>query len=232
MTAPLVVITGAAGALGRAVAKAFLGDGARVLLIDCNDDVLHSAFARADGEKHFLVVDLTDTAASLAAIGKSLASLGPASVLCNIAGGFTMGNPVHDADPGDWQRMLDLNVSTTLNASRAVVPGMIDAGSGKIINIAAASAVSGKPQMGAYCASKSVVSRLTESMALELREHGINVNAVAPSILDTPANRAAMPDADPATWVSTAQLASVMAFLASDAANAIHGAVIPVVGLS
>ncbi|WAH60730.1 SDR family oxidoreductase [Pseudomonas silvicola] len=232
MTAPLVVITGAAGALGRAVAKAFLGDGARVLLIDCNEDVLHSAFARADGEKHFLVIDLTDTAASLAAIGKSLASLGPASVLCNIAGGFTMGNPVHDADPGDWQRMLDLNVSTTLNASRAVVPGMIDAGSGKIINIAAASAVSGKPQMGAYCASKSVVARLTESMALELREHGINVNAVAPSILDTPANRAAMPDADPATWVSTAQLASVMAFLASDAANAIHGAVIPVVGLS
>lgn len=143
-----------------------------------------------------------------------------------------MGVEVHDADASVWQRMMDLNVTTTLNACRVVVPGMLSAGQGKVINVAAAGAASGKAGMGAYCASKSVVARLTESMALELREKGINVNAIAPSIIDTPANRADMPDADFAKWVSTRQLADVVGFLASDRASAVHGAVIPVVGLS
>ncbi|WP_296259696.1 MULTISPECIES: SDR family NAD(P)-dependent oxidoreductase [unclassified Pseudomonas] len=232
MVASLVVITGAAGALGRAVAQAFLDKGASTLLIDCNEDMLHSAYAQVAGDKQFLVVDLTDNTATQTAMAQILGKLGPATVLCNIAGGFTMGNPVHAANTEDWQRMHDLNVATTLNTCRAVVPGMLDAGSGKIINISAVSAISGKAQMGAYCAAKSVVARLTESMGMELRDKGINVNAVAPSILDTPANRAAMPDANPQAWVSTGQLADVITFLASPAANAIHGAVIPVVGLS
>jgi len=101
-----------------------------------------------------------------------------------------------------------------------------------VVNVAAASASSGKAMMGAYCASKDAVARLTESMALELRGQGINVNAVAPSIIDTPANRGAMPDADPSNWVPPEKLAHVIGFLASDAASAIHGAIIPVVGLS
>src|SRR5690606_9889012 len=103
---------------------------------------------------------------------------------------------------------------------------------GRIINVAAAAADSGKGGMGAYCASKSAVARITESMAHELRTRGINVNAVAPSIIDTPANRADMPDADPAIWVSPHQLADIMLFLASGRSSAIRGAVIPVVGLS
>jgi NAD(P)-dependent dehydrogenase (short-subunit alcohol dehydrogenase family) len=100
------------------------------------------------------------------------------------------------------------------------------------VNVAAASATSGKGAMGAYCASKSAVARITESMAMELREKGINVNAVAPGVIDTPANRAAMPDADVTNWVSLSDLASVIEFLASSRANAVHGAVVPVVGLS
>ncbi|MCB1743563.1 MAG: SDR family NAD(P)-dependent oxidoreductase [Gammaproteobacteria bacterium] len=232
MDRSLVVITGAAGALGRAVASHFLSRGCSVVLVDRDDTALKTAYANVDGDRTFVATDLTDTVATRDALSAVFADKGAADVLCNIAGGFTMGKPVDDADPSDWQRMIDMNVNTMLNACRAVVPGMRQAGVGKVINIAAASASSGKAMMGAYCASKDAVARLTESMAQELREQGINVNAVAPSIIDTPANRDAMPDADPARWVSPEKLSAVIGFLASDDASAIHGAVIPVVGLS
>jgi NAD(P)-dependent dehydrogenase (short-subunit alcohol dehydrogenase family) len=128
--------------------------------------------------------------------------------------------------------MMDLNAGSVLNTARAVVPRMLATGGGKIINIAAMGGLSGHGMMGAYSASKSVVIRLTESMAAELREQRINVNCILPSVIDTPPNRAAMPDADASRWVTPDALADVMLFLASDAARAIHGAAIPVVGLS
>jgi NAD(P)-dependent dehydrogenase (short-subunit alcohol dehydrogenase family) len=109
---------------------------------------------------------------------------------------------------------------------------MLAAGGGKIINVGAASALKGVPQMAAYTASKSVVMRLTESMAAELRDQGINVNCVLPTIIDTPENRTAMPDADPARWVAPDDLANVIVFLGSAAARAMHGAALPVTGLS
>lgn len=220
----IVLITGAAGALGRAVAQAFAADGATLVLVDINADVLAKAYGR---EHRQVAVDLGDRAAAM----KALAAQG-ATVLCNIAGGFTMGTPVHDTPEAAWRSMADLNLGTLINSCSAVVPGMLKAGRGKIVNVAAAAATSGKAQMGAYVAAKSGVARLTESMALELREKGINVNAVAPTILDTPANRAAMPDADPRRWVNLGKLASVIRFLASDEADAVHGAVLPVTGLS
>jgi NAD(P)-dependent dehydrogenase (short-subunit alcohol dehydrogenase family) len=232
MSNSLVVVTGAAGALGRVVAQAFLQQGRPVLLIDCSEQALHSVYEGIAGDTHFLVVDLTDEAATQASLANVFQAKGPAGVLCNIAGGFAMGSEVHDPDGSVWQQMMDLNVATVLNTCRATVPGMLAAGTGKIINVSAASAISGKGTMGAYCASKSAVARLTESMAQELRGRGINVNAVAPSIIDSPANRAAMPEVDPALWVSPQQLADVIGFLASDAASALQGAVIPVVGLS
>jgi NAD(P)-dependent dehydrogenase (short-subunit alcohol dehydrogenase family) len=231
MRTPLVVITGAAGALGRAVAADFLARGARLALVDVDSHALEALYA-GQGSGHLRVpTDLVDPVASAAALGAVFAEHGPAAVLCNIAGGFDAGAPVHETKSDVWQRMQELNVVTLVNACRATVPGMIAARRGRIVNVAAASAVSGKPGMGAYCAAKSAVARLTESMALELRGNGINVNAVAPSIIDTPANRAAMPGVDPAAWVSTKDLAAVIRFLASDDAAAIHGAVIPVVGL-
>lgn len=226
-----VVVTGAAGALGRVVARYFLERGHPAVLVDLDAAALQKAYADLPGDKAFVAVDLTDAGAAVAAIAAALGER-PAGVLCNIAGGFAMGHPVHDRDGGDWQRMIAMNVETMLNACRAVVPGMVAVGRGRIINVAAASASSGKASMGPYVAAKSAVARLTESMALELRGKGINVNAVAPSIIDTPANRASMPDADPGAWVSPRQLAEVIGFLASDQASAIHGAVIPVVGLS
>ncbi len=109
---------------------------------------------------------------------------------------------------------------------------MLQAGGGKIVNVGAFSAQKGTANMGAYVASNSAVIRLTESMAAELREKNVNVNCVLPTTIDTPENRKAMPGADPAKWVAPGDLANVIAFLASDAARAIHGAAIPVAGLS
>jgi NAD(P)-dependent dehydrogenase (short-subunit alcohol dehydrogenase family) len=232
MQQPLVVITGAAGALGRAVASDFIERGARLVLVDVDAGTLETLFATGRNDHVRLATDLTAEAASATALGKVFAEHGPAAVLCNIAGGFAMGPAVHETTAAMWQRMQDLNVATLVNACKATVPGMLAAGRGRIVNVAAASAASGKPGMGAYCAAKSAVARLTESMALELRGKGINVNAVAPSIIDTPANRAAMPGVDPATWVAPKDLAAVIRFLASEDAAAIHGAVIPVVGLA
>lgn len=157
---------------------------------------------------------------------------GRIDVLCNLAGGFRMGDPVHATPAADWDFLFGLNARTLLHMAQAVVPGMIDAGGGKIVNIGAFAAQKGAAQMGAYIASKSAVIRLTESMAAELREKNINVNCVLPTIIDTPENRNAMPGADPARWVAPQDLASVIAFLASDAARAVHGAALPVTGLS
>ncbi|RJF96472.1 SDR family NAD(P)-dependent oxidoreductase [Noviherbaspirillum cavernae] len=224
----IIVITGAAGGLGRVVADAFLSADAHLVLVD-----VPSAPLPPSGDRRTSVaVDLVNADATEKALSEVLQKLGPAHVLCNIAGGFTMGTDVHATPDQTWRHMMDLNVATLINASRAVVPGMIAAGRGKLINVAAASANSGKANMGAYVMAKSGVARLTESMALELREHGINVNAVAPSIIDTEANRRDMPNADFERWVTPAQLGNVMRFLASEDASAVHGAVIPVTGLS
>ena len=142
-----------------------------------------------------------------------------------------MGQPVHETPEDSWELMLGLNAKSVINCARAVVPGMLAAGRGKIVNIAALAGLSGKANMGAYSASKSAVIRLTESMSAELRDRGINVNCILPSTIDTPQNRADMPKADPRRWVAPDALADVVLFLASDAARAIHGAAIPVNGL-
>jgi len=224
------LITGAAGNLGQAVAKAFAAAGATLILMDVDDKALRSAYGR-DGERKLIArADLLDAAS----VAQAVAATRPRStdVLCNIAGGFRMGHPVHETPEDTWELMLDLNAKSVINTARAVVPGMLAAGHGKIVNIAAVAGLAGKEHMGAYSASKSAVIRLTESMSAELRDKGINVNCILPSIIDTPQNRAAMPDADPGRWVTPAAVADVILFLASDAARAIHGAAVPVVGLS
>lgn len=229
-----VLITGAAGNLGRAVADSFARAGDSLVLFDRSDDVLQRAFAGPDAaaDRMLVAVDLLQADDVGHAVGRAAAQFGHIDVLCNLAGGFTMGTPVHATGDADWQRMQDLNVRTVLNMTRAVVPLMVQRGRGKIINVGANAARRGAAQMGAYIASKAEVLRLTETMAAELRELGINVNCVMPSIIDTPQNRADMPDADPKRWVAPEALAAVIAFLASDAADAVHGACIPVTGLS
>ncbi len=208
-----VVVTGAAGNLGRAVCTAFEKEGATVVRLDLETNLLHQP-----------TVD--------AAVGKVLRDKKRIDVLCNVAGGFRMGKPVHETSDEDWNFLFDLNVRTVLHTARAVVPHMIGAGGGKIVNIGAFAAQKGAAQMGAYVASKAALIRLTETMAAELREKGINVNCVLPTVLDTPQNRADMPTADPKRWVATQDLAQAILFLASEEARAIHGAALPVTGLS
>ncbi len=227
-----VMITGAAGHLGRAVAAAFAAQGARLALADLRLESLERAYGDEGERRLFVAVDLLDAAALDAAVDAVVARWQRIDVLCNIAGGFRMGDPVHATSDADWNFLFDINARTLLHASRAVVPRMLDAGGGRIVNVGAWAAQHGAAGKGAYVAAKSAVVRLTESMALELRERGVNVNCVLPTIIDTPDNRASMPGADPARWVAPADLASVIVFLASDAARAVHGAALPVSGLS
>jgi NAD(P)-dependent dehydrogenase (short-subunit alcohol dehydrogenase family) len=232
-----VLVTGAAGALGDAVVRRFASAGARVALLDIEKETIErraaALGAAASGAGHLAVAaDLADEAAVKAAVGRVLAAFGRIDALANLAGGFAMGPPVHETPLALWRRMMDLNATGLVIAAGAVVPAMLGRGRGAIVNVGALSALSGKAAMAAYTASKAAVIRLTESMAAELRDKGINVNCVLPSIIDTPANRAAMPKADFAKWVAPAALADVIAFLASDGARAIHGAAIPVAGLS
>jgi len=227
-----VLVSGAAGALGRAVAAAFERAGASRVLIGRDRATLARVFGGEDERTLFAPADLLDERQAQAVVARSRERFGRIDALCNLAGGFAMGEAVHETSEASWQRMFDRNVRTLLNAVRAVVPAMLEAGGGKIVNVGACSALKGGARMGAYVAAKSSVIRLTESMAAELRERGINVNCVLPTIIDTPANRADMPDADPARWVAPEALAEAIVFLASDAARAIHGAALPVTGLS
>ena len=227
-----VMVTGAAGNLGRAVARAFAARGAGLVLVDSRAAKLQRAFGGESDKRLFAPVDLLDPASVEAAVSAAIARFGRIDALCNLAGGFRMGATAHETTDGDWDDMFDLNVRTLLRATRAVVPRMIEAGGGRIVNVGAFAAQKGAARMGAYVAAKSAVIRITETMSAELRDQGINVNCVLPTIIDTPENRAAMPKADPARWVAPADLAAVIAFLASDAARAIHGAALPVTGLS
>ena len=227
-----VVVTGSVGNLGRAVASAFAASGANLVLIDRRRERLEAAFGSEDARRLFVPTDLLDRAQVESMARAAIDRFQRIDVLCNVAGGFRMGAPVHETDEKDWEFLFDINVRTLVNCVRAVVPRMIAGGGGKIINVGAASAQKGVAQMGAYCAAKSAVIRVTEAMAAELREKNINVNCVLPTIIDTPENRAAMPKADPTRWVAPSDLAKVFLFLASQDSRAIHGAAVSVSGLS
>lgn len=227
-----VMVTGASGNLGRAVAKAFAQRGANLVLVDLHRESLERVFCSEDAQRLFAPANLLDKEQVAAAVAMATERFNRIDVLCNVAGGFRMGQPVHETSDQDWDFLFDINARSMLHVVQAVVPLMIEGGQGKIINVGANAALKGVGQMGAYCASKDVVIRLTEAMAAELRDGNINVNCVLPSIIDTPENRSAMPDADPDRWVTPEALVDVISFLASDGARAIHGAAIPVTGRS
>ncbi|WP_029415700.1 SDR family NAD(P)-dependent oxidoreductase [Brevundimonas bacteroides] len=223
MTKRTVVVTGGHGVLGRAVVEAALADGLNVALID-------HAEGQTPPEGAFEVsgVDLTDVGAAGAAIAKVVDHFGGIDALLNIAGGFVW-QTVEDDKPA-WDRMFTLNLTTALNATRAALPHLKASSEGRIVNVGAAGALRAAAGMGAYAASKSAVHRLTESLAEELKSTSVTVNAVLPSILDTPQNRKDMPNADPAKWVAASDLATVILFLASPDSRAVTGALVPVTG--
>ena len=228
----VVMVTGAAGNLGRAVAQAFADRGAKLVLVDVKREYLEKSFGSESEDRLFAPMDLLDVTAVETGVAAAIAHYGRIDVLCNIAGGFRMGEAVHETSRENWDFLFGLNARTVMNTAHAVVPRMLEAKGGKIVNIGAFSALKGVAQMAAYTASKAVVIRLTEAMSAELREKNINVNCVLPTIIDTPENRGAMPKSDFSRWVAPADLANVIAFLASDEARAVHGAALPVTGLS
>jgi NAD(P)-dependent dehydrogenase (short-subunit alcohol dehydrogenase family) len=229
-----VVVTGAGGALGSAVAHAFHRDGARLALIDRSAGRLQEVCEEMKGGAgcYPCVGDLTEEGSVASMVADIHRRFGRIDVLANVAGGFAMGSSVHQTPLQTWDFMLSLNARTVFLMSRAVIPHMLAQGRGKIVNVAARAALEGKAKMAAYVVSKSAVLRLTESMAAELGDAGINVNCILPGTIDTPQNRTDMPGADHSRWVPPPALADVIVFLASDAARAIHGAAIPVYGRS
>jgi NAD(P)-dependent dehydrogenase (short-subunit alcohol dehydrogenase family) len=228
MTARVIAITGAFGVLGSAVAKAAAEQGARLALID---------FAKAappgtpSGDDVLVLggVDLTEANSASAAVDAAADRFGGLDVLLNIAGGFSW-EKLEGGDWNTWHRLFLMNVQTASNTCRAAIPHLRRSVDGRIVNVGANGALKASLGMGAYAASKAGVHSLTQALSEELKADGVTVNAVLPSIIDTPANRKDMPKADFATWVAPRDLAAVMLFLASEDARAVTGALIPVTG--
>ncbi|WP_428312700.1 SDR family NAD(P)-dependent oxidoreductase [Hydrocarboniphaga sp.] len=228
LSGKVVAVTGAFGSLGREVVKAAIAAGARVAAID-----QAAAPAEPGSLREAAIyggVDLTDAVSAKASLGKLVSDLGRLDALVNIAGGFRW-ETLEQGSLDSWDLLYRLNVRTAATAAQAALPHLIKSGAGgRIVNIGAAGAIKAAAGMGAYAASKAGVAKLTEALAEELKNHRITVNALLPSIIDTPPNRQAMPDADYSKWVQPAELAAIIVFLLSAQSQAITGALIPVTG--
>ncbi|HKU17000.1 MAG TPA: SDR family NAD(P)-dependent oxidoreductase [Steroidobacteraceae bacterium] len=226
LTKRKIAVTGAFGALGAAVCVAVKAAGGDVACI------VHGPAAKAPPALAGYVVvdgiDLSKPADATRAMESAAQQLGGLDGLVNTAGGFQF-EKITDGDIATWERMFDVNLRTVVNASRAALPFM-KSGSGRIVNVGSNAANKGTTGTGAYAASKAGVARLTEALADELKTSGVTVNAVLPSIIDTPANRADMPKADFSKWVTTAQIADLIVYLLSERSSAVTGALIPIVG--
>jgi NAD(P)-dependent dehydrogenase (short-subunit alcohol dehydrogenase family) len=228
----VLLITGATGGLGPTVVHTAADMGARLALTGHaapDLDALVADLGMAPGDVFAAPSNATDEASVNDFVGQTIARLGHVDVLLNVAGGYR-GGGVLDIDLADWDFLMALNARSVLLMCRAVVPHMLERGRGKVVNVAARTALQVRPGSAAHSASKSVVIRLTEALSAEVKDKGINVNCVMPSTIDTPANRAAMPKADFSKWATPQEVANVMLFLASDAASGIHGATVPIFG--
>jgi len=216
----VVVVTGGFGALGRVVVAELSQRGHKVAAVDVAPAPASSAAALAVGG-----VDLTDEPAVVAAYADIVKQLGSLDGLVNIAGGFIW-EPVETGSIDSWDKMFRINLRTAAASCRAALPHLLQAGSA-IVNIGAAGSINPGAGMAPYAASKAGVKALTESLAEELKPRKVRVNAIMPTIIDTPANRADMPDADTSGWVRPESIAKVIAFLLSEESGAITGASLP-----
>lgn len=226
----VAVVTGGTGALGRAVVEELLDAGARVHVPWIDEEEAEALRKGIRGHSpsredalRMRPADVTDAASVDEFFATVRQEDGDAGILMNLVGGFALA-PLEETTPSTWEGMLALNATSAFLCSRAALPGMRRLGRGRIVNVAALPALNrGAARMSAYGASKAAVLNLTHSLARELRPDGITVNAVAPSIIDTPANRAGMPDADTSGWLAPAEIAKVIRFLASDDAAVVTG---------
>lgn len=231
MNGRVAIVTGGAGALGLAVSKRFLDAGAVVCIpyvVPAEAERLRAA-TPPDQAARLLAepVDVTDEAGLGGFVERVLARHGRLDALVNLVGGFA-GGDLASTSLAEWRRLIDLNLTSVVVACRAVLPAMTRARYGRIVNIASRAVLSPGGGFIGYTVGKAGVITLTQALAQEVRAHGIAVNAVAPSTMDTPGNRQAMPDADRSTWVTTDAVAAAIAFLASEEAGGVSGAVVPV----
>ena len=218
-----VIVTGGFGALGRVVADTFIKQGFAVACVD----YAPAAALALPGALDIGGIDLTDGEMTKSALAQVVAAHGGIDVLVNAAGGFIW-EKLGGGNLGSWHRMQAMNLMTATTITQMALPQLTAAREGRIVNIGAGAAIKAGVGMGAYAAAKSGVHRLTEALAEELAGTSVTVNAILPSIIDTPTNRADMPDADFAQWVRPSTIADVILFLASAAARGISGALIPV----
>lgn len=233
LSGKVVLITGGTGALGQAVTLAVLHAGARAVVTYRNKahaDALRSELADRGLTCDLEQVDVTDSAAVARLVDWLLARHGRLDGLVHLVGGYLGGIPVAELSDQDWEQQMLLNLRSTFVCCRAVVPQMIRQRAGRIVTVSSRAAVRPGPGSAAYNVSKAGVIVLTETLAEEVKREGVTVNCILPSIIDTPANRQAMPRADFARWVTPAQIAELIVFLLSDAAAAITGAAIPIYG--
>ena len=230
-----VIVTGATGNLGAVVAHKFINQSANLVLTDRGEDRLGQRFPELlESNQHILAnrIDVTNPDSVNRLIGKVIERFKHIDVLVNTVGGFSAGKILPETPLSTLDFMLSLNARSVFVTSQAVLPHMTKEKHGKIVNLAARAGLRGSAKMSAYSASKAAVIRLTESMAEEVKNLGINVNCILPGTIDTPQNREAMPGANYENWVKTESLTDVIVFLASDFARDIHGAAIPVYGNS
>jgi len=222
----VVIITGASGGLGSVVTKAFLDAGARVAGVDRS---AHSNNAAHSNLAHFAVA--LDNAAAVDMLVRDVVNLyGKIDAVVHLVGGFAGGQRADETSDETWEKMIAINLRPAWVLSRAVLPLMREARRGSFSAIGSSAALEPTPTLGAYGASKAALISLVRTIAAENKEFGVRANIVSPNTMDTPANRSAMPDADPAKWVQPANVASLLVWLASDAGAEVSGAVIPLPG--
>ena len=226
----VAIVTGGTGGLGQAVVEELLDAGAQVVttwLAEAEMEAAEAAFGDREGltlVEANLLEDGADTA--VAAANK----LGPLTSLVNLVGGFAAGPRLHEAEPAELEKMLALNLTTAVNAARAAIPAMLDGEGGAIVCVGTKVAYQPFSGGAGYAISKSAVLALVRSLDVEYREDGIRANAIVPNVIDTPANRESMPDADHSKWVQPAEIARVIRFLCSTDSSPVTGAAIPVYG--
>ena len=229
-TDKVIIVTGAAGNVGSAVARLLASRGAKVAAVDTLGPPLTAVMATLENPSRHLPipeVDLTDPTACDSLVARVVHTLGGLHGVATTVGGFAMGK-LAETSLDQWDAMFSLNVKTTWNIYRAAAPVLKAAGGGSLVGIGSVAGLHGSSQMAPYAATKSAVMRLTESLADELRPDRIRVNAVLPTTIDTPQNRAAMPSADTTRWVKPTEVAEAMLFLLSDAASGVTGALLQV----
>jgi NAD(P)-dependent dehydrogenase (short-subunit alcohol dehydrogenase family) len=228
-----MIVTGAAGNLGRATAARLANEGVNLVCVDRTAEALNTMVQTLPANAKVLTfagADLGSPAVAQAMVEAATDSFGGVDALINTVGGFATG-PVSDDAIDQWDLMMNLNARVALVTSIAVLPAMQAARYGRIVHIAAAPGVKAGANQAAYAASKAAVLRLTESIAAEHRANRITANCILPGTIDTPQNRAAMPDAKVSDWVSPDSIARLIAFLVSAEAAVVSGAAIPATGL-